>query len=151
MENQNSIVAPDSASSITREKVNAFEELLKAYPAVEMPVTDHFSEGVYARELFIPKGTTLTGKIHKFTNLNIMISGELSVLTEDGVKRIKAPFVVTSPPGTKRVAYAHEDTRWITIHGTHETDVDKIETEFIAQSELEYLSFCESQLLLKGA
>ena len=140
----------DVISKPSRADVLAYEEMLRALPQVEMPVIDHFSEGVYARELFIPKGTTLTGKIHKFTNLNIMISGELSVLTEDGVKRVTAPFVVVSPPGTKRVAYAHEDTRWITVHGTTETDIEKIEYKFIAQSEQEYLAFCDEQKLLKG-
>lgn len=134
----------------TRQKIIAFEELIKELPPVEMPVTNWFSDGVYARELFIPKGTVLTGKIHKYSNLNIMISGELSVSTEDGVKRIKAPFIVVSPPGTKRVAYAHEDTRWITIHGTKETDVDVIEHQFVAQDEKEYLTFCEEQKLLEG-
>lgn len=143
-------MTPDNKRDATRAQVNALEEMLKAFAPVDLPVTNHFSEGVYARELFIPKGTTLTGKIHKFSNLNIMVSGELSVLTENGVQRVKAPFVVTSPAGTKRVAYAHEDTRWITIHGTNETDVEKIEHQFIAQNEQEYLDFCASQLLLKG-
>ena len=119
---------------------------------LELPVTNYFSDGVYARELFIPKGTVLTGKIHKRTNLNIMIAGELLVSTETGMQRVRAPFVVVSPPGTKRVAYAVEDTRWITIHGTHETDLDVIEQTFIAQDEAEYLVYvAEQQKQLEGA
>lgn len=110
---------------------------------VTLATRDHFSPGVYARELFIPKGATVVGKTHKYAQLNIMSAGELSVLTEDGVKRVKAPFIIVSPAGTKRVAYAHEDTVWVTIHGTDETDVDKIEAHFVAQTEAEYLAFCE--------
>lgn len=124
-----------------REKVNAIEVEMFKMPQVDLPVKHYFSQGVYARELFIPKGTVLTGKIHKFSQLNIMSKGELSVLTEDGVKRVKAPFTIVSPPGTKRIAYAHEDTIWTTIHGTEETDLEKIECEFIAQSEAEYLEY----------
>jgi quercetin dioxygenase-like cupin family protein len=124
------------------QKVEALEDQIRAMPPVDLPVTHHFSAGVYARELFIPKGTVLTGHIHKYTNLNIMSQGELSILMEDGsVKRVKAPFTVVSPPGTKRLAYAHEDTIWTTIHGTEQTDVDDIEEHFIAHSHQEYLAF----------
>lgn len=130
-------------------KVESIEDKIRAMPPVDLPVTNHFSKGVYARELFIPKGTVLTGHIHKYTNLNIMSKGELSILTENGVIRVKAPFTVVSPPGTKRLAYAHEDTVWTTIHGTDETDVDLIEQEFVVHNEQEYLEFCASLALEK--
>ena len=130
-----------------RAKVFAMEEHLKAGaagPVIELAVAHHFSQGVYGRELFIPKGTVLTGKIHKFEQLNVLLCGELSVLTEEGVKRVRPPFVIVSPPGTKRIAYAHEDSRWLTIHGTEERDLEKIEEHFIAQTEQEYLTFCKA-------
>jgi len=63
---------------------------------------------------------------------------------ESGIKRVRAPFTVVSPAGTRRVAYAHEDTIWMTVHGTHETDLDKIEDHFIAQTYGEYLDYCKS-------
>lgn len=131
--------------ALSRAKVLELEAaMLRECEPIEMPVKHYFSQGVYARELFIPKGTVLTGKIHKHAQLNIMSKGDLSVLTEDGIKRVKAPFAVVSPPGTKRVAYAHEDTVWTTIHGTDETDLEKIEAHFIAQNEQEYLDFCRA-------
>lgn len=117
------------------------EEKIREFDPVDLPVKNHFSKGVYAREMFIPKGTVLTGHIHKYENLNIMSQGELSIFTENGVIRVKAPYTVVSPPGTKRLAYAHEDTIWTTIHGTEETDVDKIEAQFIAHSHADYLAF----------
>lgn len=126
------------------DKITLLEKEITASGAIELPVKNHFSKGVYARELFIPKGTVLTGEVHKYTNLNIMSQGELSVLTENGIERIKAPFTIVSPPGTKRVAYAHEDTIWTTIHGTDEIDVEKIKLEFIAENFEQYLEFCET-------
>ena len=116
----------------------------REFPMLDLPVKHHFSKGIYGRELFIPKGTTLTGHIHKHAQLNVLVAGELSVLTANGVKRVKPPFVVVSPAGTKRVAYAHEDSIWLTVHGTEETDVEKIEAQFIAHSEIEYLDFCQA-------
>lgn len=127
-----------------REKVNQAEAIMKTLPQVEMPVKHHFSQGVYGRELFIQKDTILTGKIHKYPQLNVLMSGDISVLTEDGVKRVKPPFLVVSPAGTKRIAYAHEDTIWLTVHGTEENDLEKIEQHFIAQDDAEYLEHCRT-------
>lgn len=127
-----------------RSKVFALEEAMKREcELITLPFRNHFAKGVYGRELYIPKGTTLTGKIHKYSQINVLVCGELSVMTDDGVKRVKPPFVIVSPPGTKRAAYAHEDSIWLTVHGTEETDVEKIESIFIAQTEVEYLEFVE--------
>jgi hypothetical protein len=106
-------------------------------------VVNYFSKDVYARELHIPKGAMLTGHIHKYANLNILSKGRLSILTENGLIEVSAPYTVVSPPGTKRIAYAHEDTIWTTIHGTDETDIDVIEEQFICHSVDEYMAFCQ--------
>lgn len=130
----------------------ALEHAIRAeLPTIEMPVKNHFSHGVYGRELLIPAGTVLVGHIHKFENMNVLLEGEMLVTTENGPQRVGAGHLVVSPPGTKRVALALTDCRWLTIHGTHDTDVDKIERQFIAHSEQEYLAFCEEQKLLEGA
>jgi len=68
----------------TRDKVIALENLMKEQPQLELKVVHYFSPGVYARELHIPAGTMLTGKIHKYEQLNILIKGDMSVLTENG-------------------------------------------------------------------
>ena len=86
------------------------------------------------------------GKIHKFENLNVLAKGDISVLVDNEIKRIQAPFTIVSPGGTKRIAYAHEDCVWLTIHGTEETDLDVIENYFIAQDENEYIEFCKKYL-----
>src|ERR1035437_3101590 len=125
----------------TREVVNALEVEMFKMPQLNLSVKHYFSNGVYARELFIPAGTLLTGKIHKFEHLNIMSQGDMSVLTEDGVKRVRAPFTVVSPAGTKRIALAHSDTVWTTIHATNETDLNKIESLLVADSEADYSKF----------
>lgn len=107
---------------------------MKSDNKIDSPAKHLFSKGVYARELFIPKGSLIVGKIHKHENLNIMSSGDLSILSVEGVIRVKAPYSTVSSPGIKRVAYAHEDTVWTTIHGTDETDLEIIEDQFIAKT-----------------
>ena len=134
--------------TISRNLVNEAEAIMAQMPQVELPVNHYFSLGIYARELHIPKGVTLTGKIHKFEQLNILAKGKMKVLVGNIIKEVEAPFVVVSPPGTKRIATTLEDCVWITVHGTHETDLELIEKEFIAQDENEYLEFKEDKQLV---
>lgn len=132
-------------------KVDALESGIRTLPVVEMPVVNHFSVGLYARELHIPAGTVLTGKVHKHQNLNILSQGDISVFLEDGsVLRVQAPYTVVSPPGTRRAAYAHTDVVWTTIHATELTDVAEIERHFICQTPGDYRLFLETQQKLES-
>ncbi|MFZ6769937.1 hypothetical protein ACO0LM_23020 [Undibacterium sp. Di26W] len=137
------------AKPITRQQVNELEAAMKKLPQVELKVVNHFANGVYARELHIPVGVTLTGRIHKYDNLNILSQGEMLVTTEAGLVHVKAPFTVVSPAGTKRIATTLTDCIWTSIHGTDETDIDKIEQHFTAGDDQEYLDHCK-KLTLEG-
>lgn len=127
---------------------------------VDIPVTNYFVSaiegtcqgGVYAREVFIPKGSCVAGKVHKYEQLNIMSQGEMWLASDTKVIRVKAPFTVISPPGTFRIAYALEDTVWTTIHGTNEKDLAVIEQQFVIYPDdnlLEQLSQQLSQQLIE--
>jgi hypothetical protein len=121
-----------------RDLIHSIEEKALAPKAeehqIDVPIKHHFSKDVYAREMIVPKGSLIIGKIHKYANLNILSSGEVSILSIDGVVRVKAPFTIVASPGSKRLFFAHEDSVWTTIHGTAEKDVDKIEDHFIAKN-----------------
>ena len=123
-----------------RERVWALEAKLLEMPQLEIVPRHYFAAGCYAREITIPAGAVVTGKIHKFSQINILSKGEISVLTENGIERVAAPFTVVSPPGTKRVAFAHSECVWTTILGTDEKDPDVIERVFTTNSEQEYLA-----------
>lgn len=109
-------------------KIFALEDTLKAMPQVELEVRHHFAPGIYVRELRIPAGICLTGAVHKTEHLNICVQGMLKVVsaTMDD-KIVRGGDIFVSPPGTKRAAYVEEDTVWLTVHATDETDVDKLE------------------------
>ena len=97
-------------------------------------ITHYFAPGVYAREMFVPAGVLLTGKIHKTEHLNILSQGRISVSNMGESVTVEAPFTYISPIGTKRAIYAHEDSTWTTIHATDLTDPVEIEREIIATS-----------------
>ena len=147
-----SIAARADSSSVDtmsdRDKVSMLEEEMLKHEQIAIPVKHYFSPGVYAREITIPAGTLLTGRIHKYEQLNILSGGEISVLTQDGMKRVCAPFTVVSPPGTKRIAYAHTECTWTTILATEEKDPDRIEAAFTVATEQEFIEFAKTQALI---
>ena len=122
-----------SSSATMREKIMQFEEALMQLPGASQfthesfPVTHSFADGLYIRELFIPKGGCLTGRIHRHSHLSFLMQGDITIISEEGVHRLKAPHMVIAPAGTKRIGFAHEDTRWVTVHATKETNIEQIE------------------------
>ena len=121
-----------------RNSIQALQAVLLDLPKEDQldldDLTDHFfAPGIYARMLFIPAGGVIVGKIHKHETMNIICKGKIAITTEDGQMVIEGPCIVNSSPGIKKAGYAIEDTWWINIHATDETDLDKIEEEFIAK------------------
>lgn len=114
--------------------------------ATELPLTHHINNGLYAREIFLPKGTLLTGKVHNFDHLSTLSKGEVSIMTSEGMTHIKAPFTWHSKAGTKRLIYVHEDTIWTTYHVTDLETVDELENALVHDSDLTWIN----QLLLSG-
>ena len=99
------------------------------------PISEDYGCAVYGRQMFIPKGTFIIGKIHRHQHLNFIISGKVSVSTEFGKKYFQAPCGFVSEVGLKRAVYAEEDTVWMTVHLTKNTGEDKlaaIEADLIA-------------------
>jgi len=120
----------------TREQIEKFERCLSELPQVDLKVHHYFTPGMYAREMTIPAGTLLTGKVHKTIHLNIVSAGDITVWTEDGMKRITAPHTFISYPGTKRVGMTHAETVWTTLHVTDETDLDVLEDQLTEPSDI---------------
>ena len=132
---------PAAVPVITAADIRRLERALSASGTrVDLVVQHHFAPGVYARELFIPAGTTLTGRTHRFENLNILSQGEISVLVEGRIQRLSAPVTLISPPGTKRVAYSHSDCIWTTVHGTDLRDLEQIERTLLWPEPTAHLS-----------
>ena len=100
----------------TVEQIEKIEAELLKFPQIAIEPAHHFAEGVYAREILIPAGALLTGKIHRTDTLNVVTKGEMSVWTQDGFRRVKAPCTFTSRAGLKRIGIAHTDTQWIAIN-----------------------------------
>lgn len=116
-----------------REKVERLEQEMNKLPQVDCPVRHYFAPGLYAREITIPKGTVLTGAVHKMENLVVLSAGKLRLVTDDGTIEITAPHTMTCKPGAKNAAIALEDSVWTNFFATTETDTDKL-VELLTES-----------------
>ena len=111
-----------------REKVAVVVTELKKYEQTDCPVKHYFAPNVYIREIFMPAGTIVIGKIHRTEHFNIIEKGRCAIRHDDGtVEILQAPLTFVSKAGVQKVLYIEEDTVWKTVHCTTETDVDKLE------------------------
>ena len=132
-------------SSNTSNPLKELQEKMEQGPQVELEINHYFSKDVYAREMIVPKGVAFIGKVHKHENLTIISQGSIVVhSTTEGVRTLHAPCTFVSPPGTQRAGFALTDVVWTTIHGTNETDIDKIEEQFIVDNQEDYLRTLEA-------
>lgn len=132
-----------------RDAIRRLEQEILECVQAEMPVEHFFATGLYARSLSIPKNCVLTGAIHKHEHINILAKGDITVVTDDGPVRVKAPCVMVSKPGTKRAGFAHEDCVWVTVHACEAKDVETAERLLVTNDYDEWLRIeqqCHSQL-----
>lgn len=140
---------PDTAleQAQRRGQILAFEAALAQVPGAVFgdnalcPLTHHFAPGMYLREISLPAGYLVVGKIHKQAHLVVLLHGALRLYTEaGGLQDVQAPLVFVSPPGAKRAALTLADTRWITVHPnpTDTQDLQALEAEIIAPTFQDY-------------
>ena len=128
-------------SKKTVETIEEMESIMLTHEQVDVPVKERFINGMYAREILIPKGTLLTGMVYKEGYLDIMLSGDISVATPHGTKRMTGSNIMEAPPGRKRAGYAFQDTRWVTVHRTDKFDPDDMIDKLTFFSMGEYNKF----------
>ena len=143
------IIKEGEKNTVAREEILDFEEMLKNIDGhfegdtPTCPLEHSFSDGIYVRQISIPAGTLLTGKIHKHDHPNFLLEGEVVVVTDEGQEHLKAPKSMISKAGTKRVLYAITNLVWTTIHHnpTNTRDLEELEKIVIAKNYNEFDKF----------
>jgi hypothetical protein len=73
----------------TRAAILAVEREMRSRPDAVGPeafvTRHHFAPGSYAREIEIPAGSRVVGKIHRHAHVNVISKGHVLVATPDGV------------------------------------------------------------------
>jgi len=104
------------------------------------PIKHSFADSVYIRQMDMPKGNAVIGAIHKHLHVWFLLSGHVTIATEDTTEDYIAPCYVISKPGVKRVILANEDSVFVNIHKnpSNTKDLDKLEKEIVALNYKEY-------------
>ena len=121
-----------------REAIFAVEGIISQGEQVKIEEDHFFSEGLYTRTIHIPKGTLFTGKLHAREDLLIIVSGDITIYTENGECRVKGFKVMKVSAGTKPLAFAHEDTIALNVHRNPDNlqDLDLLEEKLIIPNKL---------------
>ena len=104
------------------------------------PIKHTFADGVYIRQMDMAKDTVVVGAIHKHLHVWFLLTGHVSVATEDTTEDYIAPCYVVSTPGAKRVILAHENSIFVNVHKnpSNTQDIEKLEKEIVALNYKEY-------------
>jgi hypothetical protein len=108
------------------------EEFLKE-PQVECPLVHRFSDGIYLREITMPKDTAVIGRKHLTTHFNILLSGKCRVIVGDSITELAAPATWESKAGDQKVVNCVEECVWATVHlnPDNERDIETLETRLV--------------------
>lgn len=118
---QNELVASFQAAAITLPQVHI--------------VTEHVLHGgMYARTIRIPPNTMLTGALTSCDNVCI-VSGDITVTTDDGPRRLTGFHVLPATAGARRAGITHAETCWTTIIKTNASTVADAENDLTNESD----------------
>jgi quercetin dioxygenase-like cupin family protein len=106
-------------SDMFKEKQGNFE--------VDLGEVHSFSDGLYAKQVTIPKGYVAGQHAHTYSHLSILAKGKVIVRTDNTKKVYEAPACMEIIAGVHHAVEALEDCVWYCVHATNETDVDNID------------------------
>ena len=134
----------------TRKKILDFQSMLvnnadevnivTHQDSTHFPLKHTFADGIYVRQMSMKQGSVVVGAIHKHLHVWFLLTGRISVATEDSTEEYIAPYYVVATPGTKRVIYAHEPSIFVNIHKnpTNTEDIQQLEKDIVAKDINEY-------------
>lgn len=119
--------------------MNTVKELAQTYQgqyAIDLGTQHHFSSGVYAKQMHLPKGYMAISHQHNYDHLSVLASGKVIVKTDDSEQEYTAPVAITIAKHKNHAITAIEDAVWFCIHATDETDSDKVDEVIIMKEEV---------------
>ena len=94
----------------------------------------NFSDGLYARQMHIPKGHVIVTHKHNYSHLSILAQGKVLLTQDDGSRVMyEAPTCIEITAGVKHGIETLEDTVWFCVHATSVTELDEIDNVLIGE------------------
>ena len=104
------------------------------------PLEHTFADSIYIRQMTMNKDSLVVGAIHNHLHVWFLLSGHITVATEDESLEYLAPCHVLATPGTKRVIHANEYSVFVNVHKnpTNNQDIEELEREIVSATFEEY-------------
>jgi len=115
-----------TVNELHKELVGTFE--------VDLGTIHHFSDGLYAKQMVIPKGFVAGSHEHVYSHLSILAKGKVIVRTDSFTTTYTAPSCIEIVKNTLHSIEALEDSTWFCIHATEETNLDLIDNVLIGSN-----------------
>ena len=105
-----------------------------------IPITHDFSDQLYMRKMHMPKGSFVISAIHHTDHFWFLLSGKISVTTDDETVEHIAPCYAKSIKGAKRFIVCTEDCFFINVHKnpTNSDDIDEVQNRLYSFTIEEY-------------
>jgi|TARA_R110000751_G_scaffold69329_4_gene140833 hypothetical protein len=106
----------------------------------EIPITHNFADQIYLRQMNMSKDQFVMGAFHNHKHIWFLMTGRVSIKSNDEVVEHIAPCYTVSIPGIQRFIYAHEDSIFINIHKNPDntTDIEELEKRIVSLNKEEY-------------
>jgi len=120
------------------EKVAALTDQFLTLEQTQCPLKHLFEGNLYIREIRIPVGTLLTGRVHRHGHVCQLLEGSVVLVQRDGSRdAFQAPSEIVTLPGYQMVVYAVDDVIARTIHPnpTGERDIATLEADIFESAE----------------
>jgi len=136
----NEITVKELADKITELENSMYEQFESGNKNVVVgnsdmfPLNHSFSEGVYIREMLMPKDGLIVGKIFKCSHHFILLKGKLLItMTGEETKIHTAPSWFTCTSNVRRVLLSLEDSVFMNVlpNPNNETNIDILEERLL--------------------
>lgn len=119
------------------------EQMPNALGENPFPLFHTFTDGLYSREVHMPKNHLLVSQIHNYESQVHILEGKVLIADCNGTRLFDAPAKFVSKSGDKRAIFTLEDTIWINYHPITVKNEDEAEEMLYAKSYEDYDRFIE--------
>ena len=96
-------------------------------------VSHHFSDGLYAKEMYLKAGYIATSHSHKYSHLSILAKGEVYLRVNGVISYHASPCCIEITAEQEHEISAITDVVWYCLHATEETDINKVDEVLIKE------------------
>lgn len=136
----------DLMSEMFKSNIGNLANHLRAMDNDTTSIIEYFASDSYVREMVIPAGTCVIGRVHKTDCINILLEGEIVIVDNDGNrKEMKSPQVFIAKAGHQKAGFAIKDTRWLNCFSCKEEQLSDVVNHFTVETEEDYIKLLENK------